>query len=280
MRLVAVAAVIGAVLLLSSCGFARTTPADSITDHSARLTGKVASTDVGDTRYHFEYGTSDAYGTSSPEGTVPITDVHVPVVVSTNLEGLAEGTTYHHRLCAFDADGDGGCSPDATFVTTSGHDYVLGVGYAHVLESFNGAQVDVHSASDGSDPAGTVFGYRANNSPARWQFPFHGDATCLRVEGNQAVIGAMVGVDGISTELSPVLILIHDGATTGTTDRVSLKELPANSGRPTTCPVPNEADFPQTVIFVPSPPYPVPSITVPREVAPGYSYDFVVHDHP
>jgi predicted lipoprotein with Yx(FWY)xxD motif len=66
-----------------------------------------------DTHYHFEYGTTTAYGTSVP---VPEGDAGVQPIatVAQTITGLAPSTTYHYRLVASNAGGPG-MSPDATF---------------------------------------------------------------------------------------------------------------------------------------------------------------------
>jgi predicted lipoprotein with Yx(FWY)xxD motif len=70
-----------------------------------------------DTTYHFEYGTTTAYGTSVP---VPDADAGTdPVVpVSQTVSGLAPNTTYHFRIVAVNSKGPGD-SPDATFTTAA-----------------------------------------------------------------------------------------------------------------------------------------------------------------
>ncbi len=70
-----------------------------------------------DTRYHFEYGTTTAYGTSAPApdadaGTSPV------VPVAQTVTGLAPSTTYHFRIVAENSKGPG-VSPDATFTTSA-----------------------------------------------------------------------------------------------------------------------------------------------------------------
>jgi hypothetical protein len=77
---------------------ATTRPAESITLSGATLTGTI-DRNGGATTYHFEYGTSAAYGLTTtetalpPEGTDPVT-VKVPVT------GLTRDTLYHFRLVA------------------------------------------------------------------------------------------------------------------------------------------------------------------------------------
>jgi CSLREA domain-containing protein len=55
------------------------------------------------TTYHVEYGTTTAYGSPTPEGSLP--PGIDPVAVSATLAGLVTGTTYHLRLVASNADG-------------------------------------------------------------------------------------------------------------------------------------------------------------------------------
>jgi predicted lipoprotein with Yx(FWY)xxD motif len=70
-----------------------------------------------DTHYHFEYGTTTAYGTNVP---VPDADAGAtPVVpVSQTVTGLAPGTTYHFRIVAENVKGPG-MSTDSTFTTSA-----------------------------------------------------------------------------------------------------------------------------------------------------------------
>jgi streptogramin lyase len=68
------------------------------------------------TRYHFEYGTSTAYGT-----TVPVPDASVGSDTATHavaqaIAGLAPGTTYHFRLVATNSAGTA-AGADQTFTT-------------------------------------------------------------------------------------------------------------------------------------------------------------------
>ncbi len=69
-----------------------------------------------DTHYHFEYGTTTAYGTSVP---VPDADAGTQAVVKVaqTIVGLQPSVTYHYRLVASNAGGEGK-GPDATFGTS------------------------------------------------------------------------------------------------------------------------------------------------------------------
>jgi predicted lipoprotein with Yx(FWY)xxD motif len=70
----------------------------------------------GTTTYHFEYGTTTAYGT-----TVPVPDAEASTnlssSVSEQISGLMPGTTYHWRLVSTNSVEGTGFSADQTFTT-------------------------------------------------------------------------------------------------------------------------------------------------------------------
>lgn len=68
------------------------------------------------TTYHFEYGTTEAYGQETPE--LPVGSDSTVHKVSRFLEGLEPGTTYHYRIVATNADAVNE-GPDRTFTTFS-----------------------------------------------------------------------------------------------------------------------------------------------------------------
>lgn len=72
------------------------------------------------TNYHFEYGTTTSYGTTiPPSGEVFAGKGTTPLEVSTKLEGLTPGTTYHYRLVAHTKEStDTTYGGDHTFVTS------------------------------------------------------------------------------------------------------------------------------------------------------------------
>ena len=77
------------------------------------MTGAVMPNGSG-TSYHFEYGTSDAYGgLTVPQG---VGEGFDPAAASANLSGLRQGTTYHYRLVAINAHATT-ASADRTFTT-------------------------------------------------------------------------------------------------------------------------------------------------------------------
>jgi hypothetical protein len=78
-------------------------PAVTVSAAAATLAGEVASQGA-DSTYHFEYGTSEALGTSTPAAVV---GAATPLgSVGANLEGLQSGTTYYYRLVASNSGGE------------------------------------------------------------------------------------------------------------------------------------------------------------------------------
>jgi streptogramin lyase len=76
---------------------AETGAATSITTTSAVLTGTVDA-NASATTYRFEYGTTTAYGSSTPITSAGAGDA--PVAVNAQLSNLGPGVTYHYRLVA------------------------------------------------------------------------------------------------------------------------------------------------------------------------------------
>jgi hypothetical protein len=90
--------------------------ANNLTQTSAKLNGTVKPNNQA-TTYHFEFGTTTAYGTNTPEAG-PITAGSGNTQVSADATALAPGTVYHYRLVATNASG---VIPgkDRTFTTRS-----------------------------------------------------------------------------------------------------------------------------------------------------------------
>lgn len=70
----------------------------------------------GETQYRFEWGTTNAYGNTTPTGNLSAGGE--PQAVSAELGGLAPGSTYHYRLLATNALGTTN-GPDQTFTTAT-----------------------------------------------------------------------------------------------------------------------------------------------------------------
>ena len=268
-RLLGLAVGAGLILVVAAaCGFAGTRSAEAITDHGALLRGQVGNTITGTTTWHVEYGTTDAYGSSTPPKSVEVTNIEFAPWVSTRIEGLAAGTTYHYRFCAVDVDGYGRCGEDATFTTTAeDRDYVIGSGEVLRIQLIRpvvvGGSVDARSSSDGAAPTGRVGSWPPLEAPTA-PFAESGPVSCLHVVGNRATIGFIAEAPFGGDPVNPMLAYVEDGAATGAADQWAVKALDAPA---TTCPVPNLADFPARVVG-----FPVGTALI--------SGDFVVHDHP
>lgn len=87
--------------------------ATSLTQSAARLGGTVNSHGH-PTTYHFQYGTSASYGSTTPSHSVRSSTTAVNI--SANPRGLLNGTTYHYRVIASNAFGTTRGS-DRTFTT-------------------------------------------------------------------------------------------------------------------------------------------------------------------
>jgi hypothetical protein len=95
---------------------AQTGDVDGTSSTGTTLTGSVTP-EGGDTSYYFEYGTSSAYGSSTP--TQDAGSGSDPVAVSAVLSGLAPGTTYDYRLVAVNSQGPS-YGQESSFSTTAG----------------------------------------------------------------------------------------------------------------------------------------------------------------
>jgi hypothetical protein len=97
---------------------ATTTPASNVEGTSARLNGVAGATVPGGdpTQFFFEYGTTTAYGTTTPTGTLgacqpghsppsPYCTTPNHTNVSAKISSLTPCTTYHYRLVATNPDG-------------------------------------------------------------------------------------------------------------------------------------------------------------------------------
>ena len=87
---------------LQAAPVATTGGAESVTTGSAAVTGTVNPGGEA-TTYHFEYGTTDAYGLTTPDQNAD--RGHRPVAVRATISGLSSTTTYHYRVVATNAAG-------------------------------------------------------------------------------------------------------------------------------------------------------------------------------
>lgn len=93
---------------------ATTGNANNVTQTSAKLNGSVKPNNEA-TTYHFEFGTTTAYGTNTPEAG-PIAAGAGTTDVSADIGSLAPGTVYHYRLVATNPSGTS-VGKDKTFTT-------------------------------------------------------------------------------------------------------------------------------------------------------------------
>jgi hypothetical protein len=103
-----VAAIVAVSLLAAPAGLAAVAPAvstgapQSVTTTSATLTGNV-NPEGQSTTYHFEYGLTTAYGTTTPSTDAGSGTTSVPVTAP--IASLTPNTTYHYRVVATNASG-------------------------------------------------------------------------------------------------------------------------------------------------------------------------------
>jgi DNA-binding beta-propeller fold protein YncE len=96
---------------------AQTGDASAITTTTASLNATV-NPNGADTTYHFEYGTSTGYGTSTPDADAGSATGETPVTAP--ITGLQPGTTYHYRVVADNGVTGPAQGADAEFTTAPG----------------------------------------------------------------------------------------------------------------------------------------------------------------
>jgi hypothetical protein len=113
-----------------------TGPASGVSSTSATVNGTVNPNGQA-TSYHFDYGTSTAYGSSTATQSAGSGTTTSPV--SANLTGLTPGTTYHFRLVGQSAGGTS-LGADNTFTTPAPPAVVTGPasGVSSTLATVNG----------------------------------------------------------------------------------------------------------------------------------------------
>lgn len=95
---------------------AATSPATAVGSRSAVLNGLV-NPNSSTTTYHFEHGTTTAYGARVPAGEAPVGSDSANHAVAQSISGLKPNTTYHFRIVATDAIGFVTAGADASFKT-------------------------------------------------------------------------------------------------------------------------------------------------------------------
>ena len=109
------ALLLSAVFAAQAAPVATTGDAESVTTGSAVVKGTVNPSGEA-TTYHFEYGTTDAYGIQTPDESLPAGSD--PVNVKATISNLTSNTTYHYRLMATNPTGSH-AGADKTFRTAT-----------------------------------------------------------------------------------------------------------------------------------------------------------------
>ncbi len=254
------AAVVVVAALSAGCGVGETLSATRATDVGATLTGNVRNTEDGLTRYRFEYGPTEAYGSTTPWRSTEMPGAFK--YVSDVAGGLAHGTLYHYRLCAQDEFGRGACGKHQTLATTDGLDSVVGEGVLLDLGITNyAAALDAHSGSGGAAPRGSAWILPGSLVP---RVADSGVVTCLRVEGTRATVGFdITPISGDDPSGGALVFVKDNGADPDYMTHTTV------ATPPTTCPAATDDRF-----LFPAPP------GVPPAFLPLASGDFQVHDHP
>ena len=123
-----------------------TKAASELTQTGAKLNGEITPNGLS-TEYHFEYGLTEKYGTSTPVPDASLTSkLYTAQSVSRTLTELLPGTTYHFRLVAKNAKGTTNGS-DQTFVTSPpncDYNYSSSIRTGHIDK---GAKEDIYQFS-------------------------------------------------------------------------------------------------------------------------------------
>ena len=97
---------------------ATTGPATGVSPTGATLNGTVNPGGTA-TTYHFDFGTTTAYGTKIPSPDKPAGSDSANHAVAQAVTGLKPNTTYHYRIVATDSHGLVATGADVTFTTTA-----------------------------------------------------------------------------------------------------------------------------------------------------------------
>jgi SMP-30/Gluconolactonase/LRE-like region len=161
-------------------------PAPSVTTGSATGVTACAATLNGtvnphesESHYHFQYGVTTSYGSSTPEGNAGFGEVSVPV--NTHVTGLASGATYHYRLVASSFVGTG-LGEDRTFTTP----FTPPV-YSSQFGTVGAGEGQFNSASfDAVDANGNVWVTDSGNNRVE---EFTGSGKFIRIVGSKGIGG-------------------------------------------------------------------------------------------
>jgi hypothetical protein len=177
---------------------ASTGTATEIVNGGATLNG-VVNPNKETTTYHFEWGTTTAYGSNTPDATV---GGNAGKDVSAAITGLLANTTYHFRLVATNPSGTD-TGNDATF-TTSASPYTLPANTVSIAAAPNpvtfGAATTITGTVGGSNNAGVTVDLELTPSPFSAPFAKTGVSATTDAAGNYT----MTIVPGLNTRYQAV----------------------------------------------------------------------------
>jgi hypothetical protein len=112
--------------------------------------------------YHFEWGTTTAYGNSTPS--TKTATGSGPNAVSAGLTGLSPNTTYHFRIDATNADGGSATGADGTFTTAANPPSpkapkLTGLAETHKIFAVAAGVTSLTGTTARKHPKGTVFSF-------------------------------------------------------------------------------------------------------------------------
>lgn len=162
------------------------------------------------TEYHFEYGTSTAYGTSVPipDGTIPAGAT--PVEESAALTGLALATTYHFRVVASNAAGQT-VGPDQEFTTAP-------IDSESAREVTSSSAVLLAAINAFKHPTTYHFEYGKTTAYEGGKIPIP-DATLEAGEGDRQAFAHVVGLEASTTYHYRIVAVVEGIGTAVGADR-------------------------------------------------------------
>ncbi len=211
-----------------------------------------------DTHYRFEYGATNAYGSSAPvpEGDAGSAPYPGTSQAQATITGLAANTTYHFRVVATNVDGPA-TSSDAQFTTT---------GVAPTVSDEAALEV-----SGGFELKGTV---NPNGSATNYQFEY-GTTTSYgsKIPLSQASVGAGSADVAVAQTVTGLLpnttyhfrLVAHSGANTAATGDRTFLTPPAPPSAPTA-----EVNAPQATAGG----YELKGAVNPNSLATAYHFEF------
>jgi hypothetical protein len=159
-----------------------TLPATQIRDTSAVVAGEIDPRNA-ETTYHFEYGTTTAYGTPVPMPGASAGAGGQPVIVTDTITGLQPNTTYHYRVVATNAAGTTN-GENRTFTTRPATTAPPGRAYELVSPAYKVGGTGVGHYYGGPDAVGRA-GYAAWDAE---RFAVHGQNGSVLTDGKMTFV--------------------------------------------------------------------------------------------